>query len=317
MAYKQLTYAQRCQIFALRKRGFSCRSVAADLGVHHTTVSRELRRNCRGRGYRHDQAHRMSLARRHRLSPRIVGDLRRLVHEKLALKWSPDQIAGWLRLHEIAEISSQTIYCHIARRPWLRKHLRHSGKRYRKVAQGRLGPISGRICIQDRPDIVDQKERIGDWELDTIRGTGRVVVVSMVDRASKLCQLRLAARSDSTCVSRSLLAALMPSKWKVLTLTADNGAEFAKHIGLGRKLEAVVYFARPYHAWERGLNEHTNGLVRQFLPKGTNFDEITPTRLRHIQYLLNNRPRAVLGFLTPKEAYERSCQNEQNGALEV
>jgi IS30 family transposase len=316
MAYKQLTYAQRCQIFALRRRGFSCRSIAGDVGVHHTTISRELRRNSGRRGYLFRQAHRFCLARRHRVLSRIVGDLRRLVHRKLALKWSPDQIAGWLRHHDIAQISGQTIYRHIRRHPRLRKHLRHRGKRYNKTAQGRLGPISGRVCLQNRPDIVAQKTRVGDWELDTIRGSGRAVVVSMVDRASKLCQLRLAASADATSVSRALLAALMPSRLKVRTLTTDNGAEFAKHIGLARKLQADVYFARPYHAWERGLNEHTNGLVRQFLPKGSNFDTVTPARLRHIQHLLNNRPRAVLGFLTPREAYEQLIQNEHLGALE-
>jgi len=103
----------------------------------------------------------------------------------------------------------------------------------------------------------------------------------------------------------------------VRTLTADNGAEFAKHLGLGRKLGAGFYFARPYHAWERGLNEHTNGLVRQFLPKGTRFDDISAARLRHIQHLLNNRPRAVLGFRTPTEAYERLIQTERTGALDL
>ncbi len=315
MAYKQLTYPQRCQIFALRRRGFSCRCIARDVGVHHSTISRELRRNCGGRGYFHDQAHRLSLARRHRISPRIAGRLRRLVQRKLALKWSPDQIAGWLRRHEISQISSQAIYRHIARHPRLRRHLRHAGKRYHRSAQGRSGPISGRVCIQNRPEIVELKARVGDWELDTIRGAGQAVVVSMVDRASKLCQLRLAPRPDATCVSRALLTALTPSRLQVRTLTADNGAEFAKHVGLGRKLQADVYFARPYHAWERGLNEHTNGLVRQFLPKGMNLDAITPARIRQIQYLLNNRPRAVLGFRTPKEAYERLIQNQHIGAV--
>ena len=139
----------------------------------------------------------------------------------------------------------------------------------------------------------------------------------MVDRASKLCPLRLVVGPDATHVSRALLAALSKPNHVVHTLTADNGAEFAKHVGLGFRLQADVYFARPYHAWERGLNEHTNGLERQFLPKGTNLDEITPARLRHIQHLLNNRPRAVPGYLSPKEAYERLPQNETNGALEL
>lgn len=317
MACKQLTYAQRCQIFALRRRGFSCRSIARDIGVHPSTISRELRRNSGGWGYRHEQAQRMSLARRHRIVPRITGALRQIVHRKLALKWSPDQIAGWPRRHKIARLGSQAIYRHITRHPRLRRHLRHQGKRCRKAAQGRTGPIAGRAGIQQRPEIVERKSRVGDWELDTIRGTGRVVVVSMVDRASKLCQLRLAEGPDATCVSRALLAALMPRHRCVRTLTADNGPEFARHIGIGHELQADVYFAKPYHAWERGLNEHTNGLVRQFLPKGMNFDHLTPARLRNIQYLLNNRPRAVLGFRTPKEAYEMLAKTDQAGAVEL
>ena len=294
MAYKQLTYAQRCQISVLHRRGFPCRSIARDIGVHHTTICRELRRNRGGRGYLHDQAHRMCLLRRHRAEAKIRGNLRQLIHQKLALKWSPDQIAGWLRRHEIAQVSSQAIYRHVNRHPRLRRHLRHGGKRYHSPAQGRLGPISRRVGIQDRPSVVEQKARAGDWELDTIRGTGRVAVVSMVDRASKLCELRLAHSTDATHVSRAIIAALGKPRHVLHTLTADNGAEFAKHVGLRRKLQAEFYFARPYHAWERGLNEHTNGLVRQFLPKGTNFEMVTPSRLRHIQHLLNTRPRAVL-----------------------
>jgi len=184
--------------------------IAHDVGVHHTTISRDLRRNRGGRGYSCDQAHRLCLARRHRVDPKIKGSLRQLIHRKLALKWSPDQISGWLKRQQITQISGQAIYRHIGRHPRLLRHLRHGGKRYRTAAQGRLGPISGRVCITQRPDCVDGKTRLGDWELDTIQGPGRSVVVSMVDRASKLCQLRLASRPDATHVSRAILTALAP-----------------------------------------------------------------------------------------------------------
>lgn len=316
MTYNQLTYEQRCQIYALNKRGFSCRQIGVDIGVHASTISRELRRNRGGRGYRFKQAHLMSHSRRHRKMVKIHGELRQILLEKLRLKWSPEQISGWLMLQNIARISHETIYRFLRDNPRFKRHLRHKGKRYRKLVTGRTGPISNRVDIDQRPDIVEEKTRIGDWELDTIYGSGRAALVSMVDRKSKLCLLRKVNKNNSQSVSKAILHALKPRKNAVITLTSDNGAEFARHVGIARRLEADFFFAKPYASWQRGLNEHSNGLVRQFLPKGTNFDEISENYVNFVQSMLNNRPRKVLGFKTPKEVFEQLTAGDQSVALQ-
>ena len=151
---------------------------------------------------------------------------------------------------------------------------------------------------------MDKKVRLGDRELDTIIGSGkRGAIVSMVDRASKLTKLEKVNQKSAKEVQDALIKKLSPLKDVVLTLTTDNGKEFANHKKISKKLKADFYFAKPYHSWERGLNEHTNGLARQYLPKGKKFDDISKKTLMEIELLLNNRPRKVLNFLTPLEAF--------------
>lgn len=182
------------------------------------------------------------------------------------------------------------------------------GKKYNKrsgVNAGR-GCIPGRIDIDQRPDIVEKKVRVGDWELDTIIGKGhKGAIVSMVDRASKLTKLAICKSKEAAPVTDALTRCLKPIANFVLTLTADNGKEFAKHAKVSRKLKADFYFAKPYHPWERGLNEHTNGLVRQYFPKGTSFDTISNEDVARVEHLLNNRPRKILNFRTPIEAFNQ------------
>ncbi|MEM7241704.1 MAG: IS30 family transposase [Pseudomonadota bacterium] len=315
MTFKQLTYAQRCQICALKRRGFSCRAIGHDIGVHHTTVSRELRRNAASGVYHHGRAQGLRDARRWRAMPIMSGGFVQIVLGKLFRKWSPQQISDWLARHGLGRISHETIYRYIRLRPYLKRHLRHRGKRYLRASDGRRGPIKGRVDISQRPAIVEQKARLGDWELDTIIGAGRAALVSMVDRASKFALLRRVERAGAVLVARAILDALSPDGVVVQTLTADNGAEFARHQGLAYRLGAGVYFAKPYHAWQRGLNEHTNGLIRGYLPKGTCFDDLSADRIRTIQNHLNTRPRAVLGYRTPKEVFDQMTLEAQSGAF--
>ena len=187
------------------------------------------------------------------------------------------------------------------------KNLRHQGKKYNKRGYklaGR-GCIIARIDIEQRPIIVEEKSRLGDWELDTIIGAqGEDVLVSMVERTSKLTRLVKANRKTADNVSKALIEALEPMKAFVETLTADNGGEFAYHQRVSSRLSAGFYFAKPYRSWERGLNEHTNGLVRQYFPKKTNFAEISDEEIKRVEILLNNRPRKVLEFETPIERFE-------------
>jgi Transposase and inactivated derivatives, IS30 family len=153
--------------------------------------------------------------------------------------------------------------------------------------------------------MVEQKQRIGDWEGDTVvsgkDGTG--ALVTLVDRASKYTLMQKVERKTAEATKEAIIALLKAHKRKAHTLTLDNGTEFAKHTEIGHALKAKTYFATPYRSWERGLNEHTNGLIRQFFPKKTNFNEVTDREVNAVQKLLNNRPRKVLGYQTPTEIF--------------
>ncbi len=174
---------------------------------------------------------------------------------------------------------------------------RHSGR----------GHIPGRVDISERPEEAERKERVGDWEADTIIGKGHSgAVVSLVDRASKYTCLQRVDRRTSAAVSAAMVDLLRPSAAPVHTVTADNGKEFAGHAGVAAELGAGFHFATPYHSWERGLNERTNGLVRQYLPKGTDLRAVTDAEVRAVQDRLNARPRRALGYRTPAEVLHKA-----------
>ena len=312
--YRHLTYAERCQIHALRKSGLSDAAIARQLGRDRTTVWREMRRNSGERGYRHAQAQRRSEARRRAASsvPRKMTPERwRMVEERLVRGWSPEQISGRLRLEGHPMAGRQWIYRHVhadrraGGRLW--RHLRRRGKRPNRKggAHAGRGHIPGRVDISERPAVVEAKERVGDWEVDTIVGAGHSgAVVSLVDRASKYTLLRRVDRKTADAVGAAVTRML--DSLPVHTVTADNGKEFADHARVSRALGADFFFARPYHSWERGLNEHTNGLVRGYLPKGTDFRKVADAEVRAVQDRLNARPRKALGYLTPTEAFLRA-----------
>ncbi len=312
--YHQLTYAQRCQIYILKQRGDSPARIAKELGVHRSTIIRELERNTGQKGYRYKQAQKTSETRRAAISPphqKLNLKLITIIQEQLKLQWSPVQISGRLLKQGIA-ISHETIYKYIWKDKQeggsLYKELRHHGKKYNKRSKGTSGRgcIPNRIDIDKRPPIAETKTRLGDWELDTIIGTNQSgAIVSMVERTSKLTKLKKVLHKTAEEVDRALLEKLGPIKAFVHTMTADNGKEFSNHERVSLELEAGFYFAKPYHSWERGLNEHTNGLVRQYFPKAKRFDEISQEDLEEVEILLNNRPRKVLNFETPLEVFNR------------
>lgn len=320
--YHHLTYCQRCQIFILKERKESQAEIARKLGVDPSAICRELKRNQKGGVYDPDQADKIARNRRV-FSPAKVNKFTKLsplIEEKLKQKWSPAQISGRLKKNEIGEISYETIYKYI----WadkkkggvLYKNLRHQGKKYNKRGKRNAGRgcIPDRIDIAERPSDVEKKNRVGDWELDTIIGGEHDgAIVSIVDRATKYTKLEKVSHKTALEVGEAIVRALNPIREFVHTLTADNGKEFSYHKKIGKELEATVYFATPYHSWERGLNEHTNGLVRQYFPKGMKFNEITEEQLKKVESALNNRPRKVLLFETPSEAFERltAKQNSQ------
>lgn len=317
--YKRLGEADRVSIQVLARRGYSDAEIAREIDVHRSTILRERRRNMiDGKYYYHqaqEQAEKRQRTKRRRpskMTPAIIA----CVEEKLRLGWSPQQISGWLKYRQtkLVPVSYERIYHHV----WhdklyggnLYRHLRHGGHRYRRygarfgIIDRRKGPIPDRVDIDERPAIVEKKSRVGDWELDTIVGSERRgVLVSMVERGSKFLRLALVPEPNSATVAQAIETSLYNDKKKVLTITMDNGWEFARHREFGRTLKADTFFAKPYHSWERGLNEHTNGLVRQYFPKATDFTAVAEHDVQKVEELLNNRPRAVLNYRTPLEVF--------------
>jgi transposase, IS30 family len=310
-----LTLAERQVLYRLKKKGKSNTEIAELVGRDRSTIYRELKRNTGQRGYRPKQAQRWASQRRlacHR--PRKMDDVyvQRYVQERLERRWSPDQIAGRRRRECSREpeygLSRQTIYNWIAdRAPAWRRWLRRGGRPPEK--RGKLRDCQG---IEGRPEVINRRCRYGDWEGDTMVGhRRRSALVTLVERKSGYARIGRAdsMKADTTrhvlqCGLQDLPAALRRS------VTFDNGKEFAEHRQLAQSLDLEVYFALPYRAWQRGTNENTNGLLRQFFPKGTDFSRISHQEVARVETLLNERPRRRLGYRTPAEVLsKRFCCN--------
>jgi transposase, IS30 family len=312
--YRRISYEDRCQLHALRTAGQTQAAIGKALGLSQGTVSRELARNTGQRGYRFQQAQRNAQSRQQQVrhKPRkLTLRVRRAIARKLREeRWSPEQISFWLRAERGVVISHEWIY----RMIWdnkraggdLWRFLRRRGKHYnRRGAQhaGR-GVIPHRIDIAERPAIVAAKTRLGDWEGDTIVGTQRKgALLTHVERKSLFTTISKLPRPTATATHRATVHRLNPLRDHVHTITYDNGKEFAGHRDTADILCAQVFFATPYHAWERGVNENTNGLIRDFFPKGTDFTTIHPATVARVERLLNRRPRKSLGFKTPNEVF--------------
>ena len=312
MTYNQLTYEQRNEIRAYLKIGLKMVIIAHLIGVHKSTISRELKRNSGQRGYRPKQAQQKANLRRKdsRKNIRFTEAVKQRVEFYIKQDWSPEQISGYLASAEDIQISHETIYQHI----WadkrnggsLYKHLRWSHKKRRKRYgnRDRRGQIKDRVSIAERPQVVDNKERIGDWEVDTVIGKNHQgALVTAVERKTMFSCINYVPSKSAELVTRALVQMLLPLKKQVLTITVDNGKEFALHQKIAKALDANVYFAHPYHAWERGLNEHVNGLVRQYFPKNYDFNKISKEKIVFVQNRLNQRPRKSLKFEKPENIF--------------
>jgi IS30 family transposase len=312
MNYTQLTQEQRYQIYALMKMGHTQTEIAEVIEVHKSTISRELQRNRGLRGYRPKQAHQFAINRRYRAQPRIDGSTWALVETLIRKDLSPEQVSDWLKKKHGILISHETIYQHILADKRvggdLYRHLRCQKKRKKRYGSyDRRGVLPNRVSIDERPAIVDTRQRLGDWEADTIVGRRhRGALVSLTERKSRMTLLKQVDHRTAQAVADAVIELLEPWKHLVHTITSDNGKEFAEHERIAKKLEANIYFAHPYAAWERGTNENSNGLVRQYFPKGRDLTTITEEETIMAQSRLNNRPRKCLDFDTPIEVFFQS-----------
>jgi IS30 family transposase len=324
--YTQLTRGKRYQIRALLKAKFSQTEMAFFLKVHKPTISREIRRNRGDKGYRPVQAHEKAQARRFRAAKRIKMTplMIELVEHYIRQDFSPEQVSGFLNRKHGLKISHETIYKYI----WsdkktggtLYKHLRRSNRKHRKrYGTNQLrGRIVGQVSIDLRPAIVDAKTRIGDWEIDTVTGkNSKGYLLTVVERKSKFTLVERVPDRQSDQVAKAIIKLMRPYKENVFTITADNGKEFSQHKKISKSLKADVYFAHPYHAWERGLNENTNGLLRQYFPKKMDFQKIDKKGIQYAMDRLNNRPRKSIGFATPIEVFFKDIKNKNPVALAV
>lgn len=313
MKYTQLTLQKRYHISALQKAGFNQKEIANELLVHPSTISRELRRNRDSvRGYNAELAQinssKVQKQKRKRFS--LTKTIEKYIRAKLKLDWSPEQIAGRMKLDTGVSVVHETIYRYIyankANGGRLYKSLRHKNKKYhhRSNEYKSRGTLIDRVMIDKRPKIVEEKSRIGDLEIDTVIGKNHVgALVTVVDRKSKFTLIKNVPSKEAKVVTQALIEMIQPIKSVTHTITSDNGKEFAYHKEVAAALDADFYFANPYHSWERCLNEHTNGLIQQYLPKRSTFTDVSKEQIIMIQNRLNHRPRKVLGYKTPFEVF--------------
>ena len=316
MSYTRVTKEERIQIYTLRQAGKGNNEIARLLGRDKSTISREVRRNKGLRGYRYQQAHRKAQARAARPGPRrFTEEVRNDADEKLAKGWTPEQICCRARLEGRAHVCKETLYKYIyadakAGGALWRYLPRAKNKRKRRCprvdGRGR-GLIPGRRGIEGRPPEVELRKEVGHWEGDLVVGAnGSGYFVTLVERVTRFTKVGFTRTKEAGRVA-SVIVALLSEGGTVCTgITFDNGKEFARHGEISASLQADVFFARPYHSWERGTNENTNGLIRRLYPKSATLSDIDEKCLRRIDTFLNDRPRKCLAWRTPREVMKAS-----------
>jgi len=310
MNYKQLTEHERYQIYVMNKAGHCQTAIAHWLDRSPSTISRELRRNRGLRGYRPGQAQHMTDARRReahkarKLTTEVIGWVEALISQQL----SPQQVVDYLRRHHKVTLHHETVYQYIytdkAEGGGLYRHLRVASKPYRKRygSYETRGRIKHRVDIDERPAVVSRRNRVGDWEGDTVMGLRRKsALLTMVERKTLYTVIARLTGKRADLLAKTAIDRMRHLQDKIKTITLDNGLEFAEHEAIARGLKADIYFAHPYCSWERGINENTNGLIRQYFPKGTDFTRVTDEEIMFVMNRLNNRPRATRGGRSPNE----------------
>lgn len=310
---KHLTQEQRYQIQAYLRAGKSKDFIAIELGVDRSSIYREVKRNSRQRGqYNAVHAQMLCHERKERLKrPRRFDRTKEDFIRKCILQeqWSPEQIVGYCCEQGIEMVSTERIYQFIRADKEhggkLYQHMRHRLKHRKRPVGGRHTNIKDRVSIDERPPVINNKERFGDWEIDTVIGKdGKGAIVTIVERTTAFLMMRkLYKGKNAAGLSDQVINMLLPYKNHIHSITADNGSEFAEHKKISKTLGIKFFFAHPYSSWERGLNENTNKLIRQYVPKSTEINQYSDQQLAEIQYKINRRPRKKLGFKTPKSLF--------------
>jgi len=304
---QHLQKSERIQIQTLLEVGKSIDAISLYLGRHRSTIYREMNRaGADMKDYQAEIYHnhsRKNMARKVEKGPSSAVIL--LIEQKiLCEQWSPEQISNWLKISEYEPVSHTWIYQHIEKDKFEGGELFNNLRRgsYSKGHKPYKGNILDRVSIEERPNIVNERVRLGDYEIDLIVGPkNKGAILSVIDRVSRCCILEKLNSKCSTEVSEQVIKLLQSSSSLAFTITTDNGTEFTDHKNIASKLNINYYFAHPYASYERGSIENLNGLVRQYIPKGTDFNDIDPVQVKTIQDKLNRRPRKVLGFLSPIE----------------
>jgi len=296
----------------MKAENYSQKAIAEAIGKSPSTISRELRRNCDKRsGFYEPELAQRKCVKRHQEKKKAIrfdSSMQRYIEELLFQDYSPEQVVGVARKAGVACVSAERIYQHIwadkKRKGSLFTHLRTSCKRYhnRGAAKDKRGIIKDRISIEHRPPVVAAKERFGDLEIDTIIGKNHQgAIVTINDRCTGMLRMKKIAKKEAALVASAAIQLLQDWKPSLHTITADNGKEFAHHQFIASELQINFFFARPYHSWERGASENLNGLIRQYIPKSTDFNSLTDEQFHDNQEKINNRPRKRLNFDSPNQ----------------
>jgi len=310
---KHLTKEQRYQIKAYLNCGKSKIFIAQALNVDKTTIYRELKRNSKKRGsYNPDFAQELATERKERFASnrKFTPSIEKYVKQQIEQEqWSPEQIVGYCKSKNIPMVSHERIYAYIRedkmRKGNLYKHLRHQLKHRKRPVSGKQNSIKDRVSIDLRSDIINNKLRFGDWEIDLIIGKDRKgAIVTIVERTTAFFLMRkLPFGKNAAELAKVVIDMMLPYKNFVHSITSDNGKEFAAHKKISKKLLTDFFFAHPYSSWERGLSEYTNKLVRQYIPKKSIFNQYNDNEIKEIQHKINRRPRKNLNYDNPKNLF--------------
>jgi len=314
VAYNRVTSEERRLIYQWKQEGFSLRKIGRLLDRAPSSISREIKRNSGQRGYRPAQAQALAEARVKRPGPRRFTEAVRMdAEEKLRQGWTPEIICERARLEGRAHVCKETVYKHVyadaANGGNLWTHLpRAKRKRTRRCPRQdgrRRGVIPGRRGIETRPAEVELRIKVGHWEGDLVVGKNASgYLVTLVERVTRFALVGWSPSKEADAVALVIVDLFMRARIPIDGITFDNGKEFARHQLIARELQTDVFFARPYHSWERGTNENTNGLIRRIYPKEASFAALGGEDLRRIDTFLNDRPRKCLGWMTPREEME-------------